>query len=280
MASLAGVMIVVRNATIGTVIAAIALVSIWISCQCSGEKKREWKAKASSSSFFRLFAFDAGAPGSAAVVCGFLCGEHNPVCFFSVYGDCYGRCSDCFHLFVPPADVTLVEPSRKRGRVESSREREKMLATFEDLWASGKSLSQSLGSLSASQPLLVMPPIAFPAPVPSAVPVAVSACGAHSLLQPSRISCCSLNARLGIGRLLCCPCWARPRPPGVPGPVACLAPVPGPHLPPVPGPRLLLAFHLLPVRCLCVCRLTGVGEFPLLVIVAAVVGFFPFSFES
>ena len=83
--------------------------------------------------------------------------------------------------FVPPSDVTSVEPSRKRCHVEDLRERERMLAEFEDFWASGKSFSLQPGLSSASQPLLVTPPVVVPAPVPSVVPVAVEAASAAAL---------------------------------------------------------------------------------------------------
>ena len=40
-------------------------------------------------------------------------------------------------LFVPLADVTPAEPSRKLHKVECPRKEERMLAAYEDLWTSG-----------------------------------------------------------------------------------------------------------------------------------------------
>ena len=65
-------------------------------------------------------------------------------------------------LFVPPPDVTPVKPSRKRRRVEDPRERKRMLAAFEDVWASRGSFSPQSDSSSASQPQLVMPVVVVP----------------------------------------------------------------------------------------------------------------------
>ena len=76
--------------------------------------------------------------------------------------------------FVSPAGVTPIEPSRKRHWVESPREKEKMLATFEDIWTSGWSFSLLPGPSFVPLPLLVMPQVAVLAPVPSVVPVVVS----------------------------------------------------------------------------------------------------------
>ena len=65
-------------------------------------------------------------------------------------------------LFVPPADVSPNEPSHKLRKVECSWEKERMLAAYEDLWASEKSFSLVPGLSSASQLPLVTQPIAVP----------------------------------------------------------------------------------------------------------------------
>ena len=55
-------------------------------------------------------------------------------------------------LFVPPMDMSPGEPSRKRRRVDSPWETTKLLATFEELWASSRSFSP-IASLSFAPPL-------------------------------------------------------------------------------------------------------------------------------
>ena len=75
--------------------------------------------------------------------------------------------------FVPPMGMTLVEPSHKRRRVDFAQDKVKMLAAFEELWASSQSFSLRSGQSSAPPPPLVTPPVDVPAPVLSAVPVAI-----------------------------------------------------------------------------------------------------------
>ena len=74
--------------------------------------------------------------------------------------------------FVPPVDITSVEPSCKQHRVDSLRKKASMLAVSEDIWASGQSFAPLLGPSSAPQPQLVTPPA-----VPTSVPACGSRCG-------------------------------------------------------------------------------------------------------
>ena len=103
------------------------------------EKKRERKAKvSSSSSSFSGFSPSMPVPlGQLPSSLGSVVVTTTPsaclVCMVSITAAATNVSST---PFVPPADVTPVEPSCKLCRVECTREKEKMLATFEDLWDS------------------------------------------------------------------------------------------------------------------------------------------------
>ena len=77
-------------------------------------------------------------------------------------------------LIVLPLDMTLAEPSRKRCQVDFLWVKAKMLAAFEEVWASGWSLLPIADPSSAPLLQLVTPLIAVPAPDPPAVLIAVS----------------------------------------------------------------------------------------------------------
>ena len=127
--------------------------------------------------------------------------------------------------FVSPVDVTLVKPSRKRCRLDSPREKAKMLAAFEELWASDHSFSPHSDPSSAPQPPLVTPAVDVPAPVPPVVPVAVSVISAAassaclSSLSRSAASSSQLRERLR-SRHLPEPQLVTVRSPSVPSPAA------------------------------------------------------------
>ena len=159
-------------------------------------KKCERKAKASSSS---LSGF---SPSMPVPLCQLpLCAETSVVTTApssSVCAVTFSAAAPAISAapFVPPMDVTPVEPSRKWSRVDSLQERAKMLATFEELWASDQSLSPSSGPSSAPPLPLVTPPTAVPAPILSAVLVAVwvasvTACSARSFLSLTWVSASS-----------------------------------------------------------------------------------------
>ena len=78
--------------------------------------------------------------------------------------------------FVPSVDVTPVEPGRKLRRLESPREKAKILTAFEELWASSQSFLPHLVPPSAPQPPLVTPLVV--------IPVAVSVASACSDSYP------------------------------------------------------------------------------------------------
>ena len=90
-------------------------------------------------------------------------------------------------LFVPSVDVTSVEPSLIRCRVDFPWEKTKMLAAFEELWVSGQSLLQCLGPSSPPQPPLMTPPVDVPAPVAVSVASAAAslALSGSSTLSPA-----------------------------------------------------------------------------------------------
>ena len=141
------------------------------------EKKRERKAKASSSSSsFSGFSPSMPLPlGQLPSSVG--SGVVTTTLSSSVCAVTFSTAASIVSAtpFVSPVGITPVEPSHKQRRVESLREREKMLAAFEELWASKRSSSARLGLSSAPHPPLVTPPAAVPAPVSSAVLVVVSA---------------------------------------------------------------------------------------------------------
>ena len=166
--------------------------------------------------------------------------------------------------FVPPVDVTPVEPNCKRLGVNSLREKVKMLTAFEELWASRRSLllplARCLLLCCCLRFLLLMSCLPshlwFPLRYRSLRPAWVNFL-TRPLLRPSPVRGRGPVTRLGLGR-------SRPRLPEVPsplsGPVACpvVCPVPDPVpgsrlLPnPVPVPRLPLAW--LPLACLGLMR--------------------------
>ena len=193
-------------------------------------------------------------------------------------------------LFVPSSDVTLVDPNCKHRRVEGLLEQERMLVAFKDVWASRGSFSPWPGPSSASKTPLVTPSMVVPAPGPSVVPVTVSATSAAALSNSSHLgalSAClyewlhsrhspgphSVSVGPGLGF------WGFPF--LFPGPICHLFPFPGPVFHPgsVSGPAAypLCVFGLVSVAAFFVCAV--VGEFPLLVVVLAFTGYFPFSLE-
>ena len=94
--------------------------------------------------------------------------------------------------FVPPVDITPVEPGHKQHRVKSLREKANLLAAFEELWASCQSLSVRPGLSSAPKPPLVTLPVAITAPIPPVVPVTVSFTSAATSSLCSDSSSCSV----------------------------------------------------------------------------------------
>ena len=157
-----------------------------------------------------------------------------------------------------------------------------MFAAFEDLWASEHSLSPVPVRSSASQPLLVTSPIAVSAPVPSAVPVVVSAASATTVLvhanssssSAHHVSGWSLPTCLDVIRFPCNPRRSRTRPPGVSSPVPDPIPSHAGRLVPSPGPRPVFHPFLGPIFCWLDTSMVAVGavagEFPPLFIVVAV----------
>ena len=178
-------------------------------------------------------------------------------------------------LFVSLAGITPVKPGRKRRLVESPREREKMLAAFEELWASGRSSSHRSSQSAAPQPLMVMPPVAVPTPVSSEVPVVVSATFVAAVS-----GCLSSSSRSQSHRS------PEPQPvpvrsPSVPAPASrgsrsrswsCRPSSTQGAFHPVPVPCPI--FHPLAFRVTATVVREVVGEFPPLFIVAELVGFF------
>ena len=145
--------------------------------------------------------------------------------------------------FVPPVDVTPTEPGRKRRHVESLREKVKMLATFEELWASGQSFSPHSGPSSAHLSLYWLPShMCFLFQSRLLLRQRLLPAWTHRLAlplpRPVRASGHGLIARLGLTQFECGPRWSLPLLPVVPSPVTSL--VPGP----VPRPRHLPARFL------------------------------------
>ena len=165
------------------------------------EKKREQKAKASFSSS----SFSGLSPSMPVTLCQLPSSVGSCVVTTTppTSSECMVTVTAAAQIvstapFMPPADVTPVERSRKRRRVESVREREKMLAAFEDLWACGKFFSSHPGPSSASQPPLVTLPIAVAVPIPFAVPSTVSAhtsSSSHSTSSSTQLSERSQSSR-------------------------------------------------------------------------------------
>ena len=132
------------------------------------EKKKERKTKSSSSSSFsdfspsmpgtleQLSSADSGVvptSASSAAVCAIT---------FTVAGPAVTVAP----VTSMPVVLDLKHPLKRR-RVTDPKEQELMLANFEDWWVSRRSTLRP-GSSSASQPLLVTPPV-VPVPGPSSV---------------------------------------------------------------------------------------------------------------
>ena len=132
--------------------------------------------------------------------------------------------------------VTLAKHPRKRRRVTDPKERELMMLNFEDWWTSRRSVPWP-GPSSASQPLLVTPPV-VPAPGPSGVPTTVAiplVVALSTSLQSVASSPCSAkrsHSHRSRGPVY----WKFPGP--IPGPVTSLEAVfiNRTHLPAVPRP--------------------------------------------
>ena len=194
------------------------------------EKKRERKAKASSSS---LSGFSPSMPvplgqlqssvgsdmvttTSSSLVCAVT---------FSTAASIVSAT-----LFVSPAGVTSVELSRKRRRVEFPREREKMLAAFEELWASGRSSSPRpvCHLLPSHQWLRLRLLSQLPSHLRSPLRFQMLRIYAHGFC-PLELTCVSghgLIVCLDFCWFPCSPCRSRLRLPGVPDPINCLVPSP------------------------------------------------------
>ena len=96
--------------------------------------------------------------------------------------------------FVLPTDMSPAEQSHMRCRVDSLQETAKMLAAFEELWASGRYFSLIAGPFSALPLLLMTSPIADPSPVPPAVLLAVSVASASVSLACLDSPSCSADS--------------------------------------------------------------------------------------
>ena len=173
-------MIAVRNAMTGRMIAAIASASMWRSCLCSVRGRRRGRLS------LLLFPF---------LVSPHRCRSPLASCLrLRVPGDYYvsvgvGCCAVTYSvagLVRIRCPVCSCESGRKRHRVEDPMERKRMLAKFEDFWASGKSFSPRPGPLSAPLSQLITPPVVVPAPFPSVAPDAVVAGSAATLSDSSR----------------------------------------------------------------------------------------------
>ena len=147
-------------------------------------------------------------------------------------------------------EVTSAERARKQHRVESLREKAKMLTAFEDLWVSGQLFLSGPGPSSATQ-LLLVTPVAVPAPVPTVVPIAVSVTSSacSDLSHSAASSSCSGELSQSRHSPGSCPVPVRswPRLPVVPGSATRLIPGPVPCLRHLPA-RLLLPILGPPVR--------------------------------
>ena len=206
------------------------------------EKKHIRKAKAYSSSFSFFFCprcqlpCQLPSPAGAGVVtttpsstvCALTFSAAAPVVFAA--------------LFFLPMDVTPLEPGSKQCRIESPREKARMLATFEDIWASGQLFSPLLGPLSALQPLLVTPPVPLPTVLALVLPAVFYAVSiALAATSPTRSATSSGSCERSRSRLV--PVGPAPAPASLGSwPITLLV------ASPIPGPHLLPAWPLLPVH--------------------------------